>query len=473
MNKDEFLTAEKILGIFQNLKSNEKEIRKQTLAQRKMKLKKLLSAVEKFSPEIEKAIFEDFRKSPAEVRLTEIFMVTTEIKHAIRNLKNWTKPTLVPTPLTLFGSSSKIIYEPKGIVLIISPWNYPFQLAIGPLISAISAGNGVIIKPSEHSPNTSKIIKKMIESVFSPNEIAVIEGDAKISEELLNLPFDHIFFTGSTKIGKIVMEKAAKNLTSVTLELGGKSPVIVDKNYNLKEAAQRIAWGKLINAGQTCIAPDYLIIPSCIEEVFVKQLKENVEKMYGKIGTLQGNGDFCRIINPTHANRLKELLDDAIEKGAKIQFGGKIGEDNFFEPTVLTNVSLDSKIMKEEIFGPILPILNSYSYEEIVEIANKNPKPLALYIFSNDKKFINDLIHDIPSGGTAINDVVVHFVNYNLPFGGINSSGIGSSHGEFGFKTFSHHRSVMKQPKFTSLKMFYPPYSKFVEKMIDLTIRYF
>ncbi len=465
---------EKISEIFNNIKSNEKELRNATVKERKEKLKSLLDNINKFTSRIEEAIFADFGKPPAEVKLTEIFPLTSELKYVIRNLKAWTEPKKIASPLTFIGSSNKIILQPKGIVLIISPWNYPFQLAIGPLISAVAAGNGCVLKPSELSPNTSQIIAELIAETFDENEVTVIEGDRETAETLLSLPFNHIFFTGSTTVGKIVMQKAAQNLASVTLELGGKSPVVIDDTANLSDAAQKIAWGKFLNAGQTCIAPDYVLIHKNREEEFLNLLKESISGMYGNLDLLNNdNSDYTQIVNENHLSALKGLLANAVNKGATIKLGGNSLTNNILQPTILSNVSLDSEIMQNEIFGPILPIINYQSADEIEEIVARNPNPLALYIFSHDKQFTEKMITNIPSGGIAINDVVVHFANYGLPFGGINQSGFGKGHGYFGFKEFSHERAIMKQKKMTTIKLFYPPYSQKVKKLIDLVIKFF
>ncbi len=474
MEEKNFISGKNVRAVFKKLKENETNLRKNSVAERKRKLKLLLHAIERNSKKIEQAIYNDFRKSPSEVKLTEIFTVTSEIKHVLRNLNAWAQSVKVPAPFTFFGSSNKIIYQPKGIVLIISPWNYPFQLAVGPLVSAFAAGNGVVIKPSEISPNTSEIIAEIIAEVFESDEVTVIQGGKETAEALLDLPFDHIFYTGSGTVGKIVMRKAANNLAGVTLELGGKSPAVVDKTADIKNAALKIAWGKYINAGQTCIAPDYVLVPKDIEEEFVKSLKSAVTKMYGNFDKIKLNKDYCRIINSRQFLQLKFLVNDAVNKGAEIEYGGEFDEsENFISPTILSSVNLDSEIMKTEIFGPLLPIISYGKIDEVIDIIKRNQYPLSLYIFSKDKKFTDDLINRVPSGGVGINDVVVHFANYNLPFGGIKNSGFGNSHGYFGFKTFSHERAVMKQPKFSTTRLFYPPFTGRVKKMIDLVIKYF
>ncbi|MCF8241796.1 MAG: aldehyde dehydrogenase family protein [Melioribacteraceae bacterium] len=441
---------------------------------RKANLKKLLRKIFESELEIQKAVYEDFKKPAAEVKLTEIFTVTSEIKHAIRHLKKWTKPQRVKTPLTFFGSSNKVFYEPKGTVLVLAPWNFPFQLALGPIVSALAAGNRIILKPSEKSPHTSAFLYKFLSELFDEKEVAVILGDHVIAEELVRLPFDHIFFTGSTETGKKVMTAAAQNLTPVTLELGGKSPTIIHQSADLKSAAYRIAWGKFMNCGQTCIAPDYVLIKTEMQDEFINLVKSAVESYFGKVEKIKEDANYCRLINDDHYKRLNDILQSAIEHGAEIKFGGIVEEDNkYISPTLITNVSLDSRIMKEEIFGPILPVITYSDYNELTEIINNNPDPLALYVFAKDKKFIKKIISEIPAGSSAVNDVVVHFVNYNLPFGGRKTSGMGKAHGYYGFREFSNEKSLMKQPKLTSLRFLYPPYTPIVKKLIDLTVKYF
>ncbi|MCL4148340.1 UNVERIFIED_CONTAM: hypothetical protein GTU68_034462, partial [Idotea baltica] len=307
---------------------------------------------------LSEAMHKDFRKPKAEVIIGEIFAVKTEAKYAMKELSSWMKPKKVSMPLTLLGTASYIRHEPKGNVLIISPWNYPFNLAIAPLISAIAAGNACMVKPSEMAPNTSEFIRQMIADLFEPKEVTVFEGDYTIAQELLALPFNHIFFTGSPAVGKIVMRAAAEHLASVTLELGGKSPVVVDETANVKDAAEKIVWGKCLNNGQTCIAPDYAVIHHSIKDKFIEAYQEVVNKMYYKDGDIEQSNSYCRIVNRRHFDRIKGLMDDAIENGATVEMGGKTNaEDNFIEPTLLTDVTTDMRVMKEEIFGPVLPIM--------------------------------------------------------------------------------------------------------------------
>ena len=464
------MTNSEIKKIFDLQLSNRAKLAESTASDRKIKLKKLLHYILKHSEEIQKAVYSDFKKPSAEVKLTEIFAVTSELKHTIRNLSKWMKPKRVGMPLTFFGSSAKIYYEPKGISLIIAPWNFPFQLLVGPFVSAIAAGCPVILKPSEYSPNTSKFLKNMISELFNEDEAFLIEGESDISKYLTTLPFDHIFFTGSTAVGKLIMQEASKNLTSVTLELGGKSPCIVAEDYDLKNAARRIVWGKFMNAGQTCVAPDYILINKNYQQKFISFMKEAIDKYTNKN---QQDYEYTQIINKAHLERLKFRLNECIENGAKLEIGSQFDEkSNFMEFTVLSNVTSDSPIMKEEIFGPILPILTYESLDEIEEIISKNPNPLALYVFSNNKKLIDRIKTRIKSGALSINEVVVHFSHPNLPFGGVNQSGLGKAHGKYGFESFSNAKSIFKQPKYSANLLFYPPYTKRVNKLIDLLIKY-
>jgi aldehyde dehydrogenase (NAD+) len=345
---------------------------------------------------------------------------------------------------------------------------------MGPLVSAIAAGNTIMLKPSEHSPHTTEFLIKFLADLFNEKEVAVFYGDHLVGEYLINLPFDHIFFTGSTPVGKLVMKAASQNLTSVTLELGGKSPTIVDESADIKSAAEKICWGKFMNAGQTCIAPDYLIVHESIKDKFVSNFKSAVENFYGPFDAILNNKDYSRIIDSKHYDRLYELVSDAQNKGAELIFpSNSRNNDKFIPPMVLTNVSLDMTIMKEEIFGPVLPIVSYQNEDEIFEIIDRNPKPLALYIFSQKKSLVKKIISKVASGGVMINNVVIHFTNTNIPFGGIGNSGVGNAHGFFGFKAFSHEQAIMRQKYFSLIDILFPPYTKLVQRLIKLLIKYF
>jgi aldehyde dehydrogenase (NAD+) len=393
-----------------------------------------------------------------------------EIKHARSKLATWMRPEGVETPLSLFGSKAEVRYEPKGVVLILSPWNYPFYLTIAPLIAALAAGNRCIVRPSEKAPATRDVMIAMLSAAFSPSEVAVVGGDVDAAEALLKLPFDHIFFTGSTRIGKIVMRAAAEHLTSVTLELGGKSPCIVTQDADVANAAARIAWGKYMNGGQTCVAPDYVLVHESVERAFLDKTVASIAKMYGKTDEARATTpDFCRMIDDGHFSRIDKLLKDTVQGGAKVEAGGQTdAAQRYIAPTVLSNVSFDAPIMQEEIFGPVLPVIPFRSLEEALAAINARPKPLALYAFSKHAKVVDEILDGTSAGGTCINDVVLHLANPNLPFGGVGESGVGSYHGHFGFKAFSHERAVMRQAKSSLAPLLAPPYGKKSRAMMSV-----
>jgi len=407
------------------------------------------------------------------VDLTEIYPVTGDIKHTISHLRRWMRPQHVNTPLSLMGSSSWIHYEPKGVCLIISPWNFPLNLTFGPMISAIAAGNCVMLKPSEHTSHISQVMADMIADLFDPKEITVVQGGIESSKALLELPFNHIFFTGAPSIGKVVMAAAAKNLTSVTLELGGKSPTIVDETANIKTAAKRIAWSKCLNNGQVCIAPDYIYVHESKKDELIEEINSNIKKMYGD--TIGQSESYCRIVNNKHFNRVKSYMDEAMNHDVKIEGGGKMdGDQDFIEPTIISNVNAEMDLMLHEIFGPLLPIMTYTDIDVALNKINKREKPLALYIYSRKKKNINKIINETSAGGTCINHSAIHFFNNNLPFGGVNNSGIGKAHGKYGFEAFSNARAVLKQwSPISAIELMAPPYTDLKQKMIDLSIKYF
>ena len=459
-----------ISAIFKAQKANAQNVANSNAQERKAKLRKILDWTLAHEVEIGDALFADFKKNPAETNLGEVLGVVGEIKHLMKHLNSWMKPQSVPTPLNMIGSSAHVRFEPKGVCLIISPWNYPFNMSIKPLVQAIAAGNTVMLKPSEMTPHTSALIKKMLSELFEENEIAVIEGDASVSTILLEQPFNHIFFTGSPAVGKIVMSAAAKNLTSVTLELGGKSPCLVDETANIKKTAEKIAWGKYINNGQTCIAPDYVLVHKSVENELVTALKSSIKAMYGN--DAKTSADYCRVVNNRHFNRLNGLLNEAVEKGANVQAGGQTdGTENYIAPTLLTEVDDSMKIMQDEIFGPILPIISYNNNEEAIAHIKSREKPLAMYINSSKEKNIQYFMNNSSAGGTVINDSIIYYGHTELPFGGVNNSGIGKSGGIWGFTEFSNQRAVMRQ-RFGTFKMIYPPYTPFVSKLIRFFVKY-
>ena len=388
----------------------------------------------------------------------------SEIKLALKHLKKWMKPRRVKTSVDVFPASAWVQPEPLGVALIIGPWNYPFQLMMSPLVGAIAAGNCAILKPSEYAPEMSKLVTELVRSTFDSNYIAVVEGDAETSQELLAQKFDHIFFTGGTEIGRIVMQAAAKHLTPVTLELGGKSPCFVDASVRLDYAAKRIAWGKFINAGQTCIAPDYILVDAAVKDEFVVQLKKAVLELYGDNPAV--SPDYARIVNQRQLDRLKSLLSSG-----NIVIGGEVNDsDRYLAPTVLDNVEWDDSVMESEIFGPILPILAYDNLNDAIALVNGRPKPLALYIFSKSDNVQTTIVNTISSGGVCINDTVLQVSVGNLPFGGVGDSGTGSYHGKASFDTFSHDRSFLKRSILFDLDWRYAPYTddrlKFLKKIV-------
>ncbi len=436
-----------------------------TASQRIEKLKRFERLMLARRDEIRAAMWEDYRKPAAEVDLSEIYPVVSEARHAIRHLRSWMKPKRVSTRLALLGSKSTVVHEPKGVVLIIAPWNFPFNLTLGPLVSAIAAGNCAMLKPSEMTPASTACMRRIISELFEENEVAIIEGDASVAEELLRKKFDHIFFTGSPAVGKIVMRAAAEHLTSVTLELGGKSPAIVDATANVAEAAKKIAWGKFFNSGQVCIAPDYALVHESVRDEFLDKLRASTAAM----------GDASRglIVNERHAARVKRLIDQAVEQGAEVALGGASQGRNI-DATVLTHVSRDSAVMQEEIFGPVLPVITYRSLEEAFEIIGGKEHPLVLYIFSRDRKVARQIVRRTRAGGTAINHTMIHFYELDLPFGGVGHSGVGKSHGFAGFEAFSNPRGVLDQRlPFSAIEMLFPPYQgKFKKFLIDFTVRW-
>ncbi|WP_431132493.1 aldehyde dehydrogenase family protein [Psychroserpens mesophilus] len=460
-------------ALFNAQKNNQYIVGNTTYRERIKTLKSLKLALEvTFKQEIRDALYNDFKKPQLETDLTEIYPVIDEINFVSQHLKSWLKPQKVDTPMALLGSSSWIKNESKGVCLIISPWNFPVNLTFGPLVSAIAAGNTVILKPSEMTPHTSKVMSKIVKAIFNTNEVALVEGEVEVSQELLKLPFNHIFFTGSPNVGKIVMEAASKHLTSVTLELGGKSPVIIDDTSNLDKAVKKIIFGKFLNAGQTCIAPDYVFVNESITSEFKSAFKKYLTEFYTE--NPSASDSFGRIVNQKHFNRLKGYLEDAISRNAVIELGGTLEEqDNYIEPTLVFNASEDSDLMQNEIFGPILPIKTYAKTDEVVNYINSKEKPLALYIFSKNKKTSDYIINNTRAGSTCINHNLLQFLNHNLPFGGSNNSGIGKSHGLYGFLEFTNQRSVLRQHTFGAVDLLMPPYTNFKQKIVDLTIKWF
>ena len=463
----------KITDVFTSQQKQQYVIAQTTAKQRIAKLKRLKKALSTtYRVEIQEALRADFSKNPAETDLNEIYPTLKEIKYVTKQLSDWMRNEPVGRPLALLGSRSFIKYEPKGVCLLISPWNFPILLTFIPLISAIAAGNTVIIKPSEHTPHSTAVMKKIILDLFDTNEIALFDGDVAVATALLKLPFNHIFFTGSPAVGKIIMSAASKHLSSVTLELGGKSPCIITKTTDLRRAAKSIAWGKFMNAGQTCIAPDYLYIPKNLLADFITEIKKVLTEFYGS-NPSQSN-DYAAIVNQKHTQRLHNYLQDALQKGAKVVIGNKkLDKSTTIPPTIVTDVPIDSELMQQEIFGPILPILTYTDINQVINYINKQPRPLALYIYGKNKKENNKILNATRAGGTCINNTILHIFNSELPFGGVNTSGIGKSKGIYGFKEFSNARAVYKQRLPAPVLLLMPPYTDLKKKLIQFIMKWF
>ena len=420
---------------------------------RLQQLKKLKEAILQYEDKVNKALWEDLHKSKEEAFLTETSLLIEELNYHIKNLKSWAKPKKVGTPLQIKPSRSKIIYEPLGVGLIIAPWNYPFQLTFNPLIGAISAGCCAVLKPSPDTPNVARVIEEMISEHFSSEYITVVQGGKEANQELFKFSFDVMFFTGSPGVGKIVMKAAAEHLSRVVLELGGKSPCIVNKDANLKIAGKRIAWGKIMNAGQTCIAPDYLLVHKEVKKDLLAEISKAFEEMLGE--NIANSNYYGRIVTPSAMNRLKKYL-----KG-DIYYGGKIDlEKKYIEPTILNNIDPEDEIMQEEIFGPILPVMEFGELIEAISYINGNEKPLALYYFGKDKT-AKRVLRETSSGGACINDTLIHVANHKLPFGGVGNSGMGKYHGKESYLAFTHERGVVNSSTKLDIPLKYPPYKFF------------
>ena len=435
------------------------------VAFRKQSLKRLQEEIVKREDAICDALYADFKKPKFETLAAETQFVLAELNYTLKKIDTWASPTRVSASWMNWPSSDYIYKEPYGAVLIIAPWNYPFQLAIAPLIGAIAAGNTAVVKPSEVTPHTAAIISEIIKAVFDPAHVTVVEGGVEVSQQLLAETWDYIFFTGSPQVGKIVYESAAKHLTPVTLELGGKNPCIVDDTASIALTAKRIVWGKFLNAGQTCIASDYILVHENVKDKLVEALKENITKCYGQ--NVEASPDFSRMVSDKHYKNLKDMLE-----GEDILFGGHSNDaDYFLSPTLVNEPKMDSKLMEGEIFGPILPVISYKTEDDIHKYITNYGKPLAAYVFSNNKKFQQKIINTYSFGGGAINDTVIQITNKRLPFGGVGQSGIGAYHGKITFDIFSHHKAIIKKANWFEAPVRYPPYNvpiKFVKKIKHL-----
>lgn len=458
-----------VLHALETMRSNAPTMRGEPISARKNRLRKLKRWILDNQSELERAAAADLGKPAIEFISIEVFNVLEEIRTILRNVERWTRPIHVPSSLAVIGTLSEIRHEPKGLCLVVAPWNFPFLLAVGPMASALGAGNAVVVKPSEMAPAISACIAKMSTECFDPNEVRVVEGGLEISRQLLTFPFDHIFFTGSADVGSIVMAEAARNLTPVTLELGGKSPCIVTSSARIDEAALRIAVSKFTNAGQTCIAPDYVLAEDAIYDKLVDRLVFHVRKHFFSPDT------YTRIVSAKHFSRLVDLLNKCRAEGAVVATEGVAdSRERYFPPAVLQNVREDSASMKEEIFGPILPVIRFRDLTEAEVMINRHPKPLALYIFSDSRSETERILASTSAGGVCVNDCAIHFFHPGLPFGGVGRSGFGKGHGHAGFMTFSNEKSVIRQRHgLTGASLLYPPHTARKQRLLTKFIALF
>ncbi len=452
--------------LFENQQNHRQKVSRRTVRKRLYVLKALEKTLHRYRKDFQEALYKDFRKTTTETDLTELYPLLSEIRHVRANLRNWLRDEVIENGLAFWGTKGTITRAAKGVCLIISPWNYPLVLTLGPLISAIAAGNTAIIKPSEFTPHTSAMLKKVIEELFPPEEVIVIEGKVEVAEQLLALPFDHIHFTGSTPVGKKVMESASSHLTSVTLELGGKSPVYIHSDANIKDAAAKITAAKLVNAGQTCIAPDYILVHHDLKESLIAALKKSFKTFYDPERKEEAS-NYTGIINTKHYERLENLHP-----------GNKQLEDLkqklLFEPVIIEEAGLNEPVMKEELFGPVLPVISVINEEEAIKIIHQLPEPLCIYVFSANHRITEHFRTSTRSGSICYNECAVHFLHPGLPFGGIRQSGLGRAHGKAGVLSFTDERVVFKQRiGITMAKLLYPPYNPLKKKVIDWLLKYF
>jgi coniferyl-aldehyde dehydrogenase len=460
-------------GAFYRMKAAQRGEPMPSYEQRVARLDKLLQIARDYRKEIAEAICEDFgNRSLDETQLAEIFTLIGSMKHIRKNLRSWMQPEARHVALPMKPARAKVHYQPLGVVGVIAPWNYPFQLAISPVAAALAAGNRVMLKPSEYTPRTSMLLRRVIRDAFEPEVLTVVTGGPEVGASFSRLPFDHLLFTGSTHVGRAVMRAAADNLTPVTLELGGKSPVIVHESFPTGRAAGRIAAGKWFNAGQTCIAPDYALVPAAQVDGFVAALQKVIARAYP---TLADNGDYTSLINDKHFERVAALIADAEKRGARKIEVNPAGEAldpkrRKLAPTLLLGVTDEMKVMQEEIFGPVLPIVGYESLDQAIDFVNERPRPLALYYFDFDKARARRVLEHTVSGGACVNDTVIHFAVDDLPFGGVGPSGMGAYHGREGFETFSHKKAVLHQARFNAAATLGPPYGERVEKLMNLLL---
>jgi aldehyde dehydrogenase (NAD+) len=457
---EDFVDLSRVRAVFDTQRAHRWTMARTTAAERIARLERLKAAIVARREALAEAIHADFRKPRAEVELTEVGPVLEELNHTLKHLKSWMKPTRVATPVMLSGTRSLVRYEPKGVVLILAPWNYPFALVINPLIAAVAAGNCVVLKPSEKTPHTAALLEALVRDVFEEREVALLRGGAALGDALLEQPFDHFFFTGGPRVGQKVMMAAARHLASVTLELGGKSPVIVDASADVKAAAERVMWGRFLNAGQTCIAPDYVLVHASREREFLEHARRTLASFYGETAAAQRESPFfARLVDEGAFRRVRDLIDRSVAAGARVEAGGQAEpETRYLAPTLLSGVRPEMAVMEGEIFGPVLPVLTFERLEEVYSHINAGGKPLAMYVFSEDARMVQEVFERTTSGGAVVNNVLLHIANPNLPFGGVGMSGLGHYHGRYGFKTFSHERAVVVQKMPSAVSLFFPPY---------------
>ncbi len=458
--------------LFQTQRDGRWRAAQTSAAERQAILRRLHDAVKQGRMALADALALDLGKSRAEAEITEIHPVLEELQFVIRRLPRWMAPRRVSTPLLLAGAQSEVQLQARGVTLVLSPWNYPVNLALSPLIASLAAGNTVVLKPSEKAPNVSRVLRELLERVFEPRLVAVIEGDGSVAHTLTTLPFDHIFFTGSGAVGRKVMAAAAQNLSSVTLELGGKSPAIVHSSAELKTAAERVAWGKLLNAGQTCVAPDYVLLPETMRDAFVLEVDAVIARRYGDRAWLRAGPDYGRMVDAASVERLQKLTERSVEEGARVALGGEFNpEERFIAPTVVTDVTPDMPLMGAELFGPVLPVLTYRSFGEALALVRQLDPPLALYLFAEDEAAIRQVKQETTSGGMVVNGAVIHLTNPHLPFGGVGASGMGNYHGEHGFRTFSHERAILREPRPSPVRLMYPPYGRPLPRLTAWALR--
>ncbi|GGK37587.1 aldehyde dehydrogenase [Deinococcus malanensis] len=443
-----------------------------TASQRRIILRRLHDAVRAHREALAGALALDLGKSRAESEIAEIHPILEELRHAIGNLPRWMATRRVPTPLMLVGSHSEIQLQARGVTLILSPWNYPVNLALAPLVASLAAGNTVVLKPSEKAPHVACALKMLLESVFEPKLVAVVEGDAQVARTLTSMPFDHIFFTGSTAVGRQVMTAAAQNLTGVTLELGGKSPALLHSSAHLTHSAERLAWGKFLNAGQTCVAPDYALVPRALQEELVAEIGRVITRRFGDAARLRFGTDYGRIVDAGSVGRLEQLTRQSVAQGAQVAVGGDFdAAARFISPTIVTNVKPGMPLMQEELFGPVLPVLAYDSLDEALDLIRRLDPPLALYLFAEDQAVIERVQRETTSGGMVVNGTIIHLTNPYLPFGGVGTSGQGAYHGEHGFRTFSHQRAVLTETPRSGVRFMYPPYGRPLPRLAAWALR--